>query len=101
VKHRWSLSRRGQPLSRGSGDRPPLSDEAAQLHWQIANGRAASRSRRYFVFNRLRYMWLLTFADSRYDRRAVMTEVSEFARRLRTLRDGVASPHWYSPELLP
>jgi hypothetical protein len=46
-------------------------------------------------------MWVLTFADSRYDRRAVMTEVSEFARRLRTLRDGVASPHWYSPELLP
>jgi hypothetical protein len=72
-----------------------------QLHWQIANGRAGTRSRRYFVFNRLRYMWVITFAESNYDRRAVMTEVSEFARRLRTFRDGVAFPYWYSPELHP
>ncbi len=30
--------------------------------WKIANGRAAARSRRYFVENQLRYMWVLTFA---------------------------------------
>jgi hypothetical protein len=53
-------------------------DEAAEL-WQIANGRAGSRSRRYFVLNRLRYMWVLTFADARRDRRLVMSEVADFA----------------------
>jgi hypothetical protein len=92
----------GSTRSRGSGDRPAQSDEAAQLHWQIANGRAGTRSRRYFVLNQLRYMWVLTFAgDGRYDRRKVMTEVSEFARRLRTLREGQTFPYWYSPELHP
>ena len=91
----------GPTRSRGSGDRTALCDDAAELHWQIANGRAGTRSRRYFVFNQLRYMWVLTFADSHYDRRAVMTEVSEFARRLRTLRNGVAFSYWYSPELHP
>jgi hypothetical protein len=74
----------GSTRSRGIGDQTPLSDEAAQLHWQIANGRAASRSRRYFIFNRLRYMWVLTFANGHYDRRTVMTEVSEFARHCRS-----------------
>lgn len=89
--------------SRGSGlgQRPAMSDEAAVLHWQIANGRAGTRSRRYFVVNRLRYMWVLTFAQSHLDRRAVMTEVAEFARRLRSVHDGQAFPYWYSPELHP
>lgn len=57
--------------------------EQAAMNWQQANGRAGSKSRRYFVSNRLRYMWVLTFAESRRERRAVMKEVSEFARRLR------------------
>jgi len=91
----------GSTRSRGLGEQTPLSDEAAQLHWQIANGRAASRSRHYFVLNQLRYMWVLTFADGHYDRRTVMTEVSEFARRLRTFRNGSSFAYWYSPELHP
>lgn len=81
-------------------DREKSDDELA-LHWQIANGRAGTRSRRYFVTNRLRYMWVLTFAQGRTDRRAVMAEVAEFARRLRSLRGGENYPYWYSPELHP
>ena len=87
---------------RGTADRPPLSEEAAALHWQIANGRAGTRSRRYFVSNQLRYMWVLTYpTEGQYDRRTVMGEVSEFARRLRTVRDGKPFAYWYSPELHP
>jgi hypothetical protein len=87
---------------RGIGDRPPLSEEAAALHWQIANGRAGTKSRRYFVCNQLRYMWVLTYpGDGQSDRRKVMAEVSEFARRLRSDRGGENFPYWYSPELHP
>lgn len=75
-------------------------DEVAEL-WQMANGRAGSRSRRFFVLNRLRYMWVLTFADARRDRRLVMSEVADFARRLRALNGGENFPYWYSPELHP
>jgi hypothetical protein len=76
-------------------------DEERELLWQIANGRAGTRSRRYFVTNRLRYMWVLTFAEGRTDRREVMAEVAEFARRLRIVRGGAKHPYWYSPELHP
>ena len=81
-------------------DREKSDDELA-LYWQIANGRAGSRSRRYFVTNRLRYMWVLTYGQSRTDRNAVMAEVSEFARRLRSQHGGQTFPYWYSPELHP
>jgi hypothetical protein len=70
------------------------------LNWRIANGRAGAKSRRYFVRNHLRYMWVLTFAESEVDRRRVMSLVSEFARRLRgDVGDRFA--YWYSPELHP
>jgi hypothetical protein len=74
--------------------------EAEAQTWAQANGRDASKSRRYFVRNALRYMWVLTFATSRRERRAVMSEVSEFARRLRSAV-GAGFPYWYSPELHP
>ena len=91
----------GSNRSRGYGDRPATSDEVAKFHWELANGRAGTRSRRYFVVNQLRYMWVLTFAEGQFDRREVMTQMSEFARRLRTLHDGKTFPYWYSPELHP
>lgn len=71
------------------------------LAWKQANGRAAARSRRYFVRNRLRYMWVLTFAEGQTDRGFVMGLVSEFARKLRRVLDSKAFPYWYSPELHP
>gem|GEM_PF-1578101 len=71
------------------------------LNWKIANGRAASRSRRYFVRNHLRYMWVLTFAESVRQRHEVMALVAAFARRLRGLFGGQPFPYWYSPELHP
>ena len=75
-------------------------ERLATLNWKIANGRAAAKSRRYFVRNQLRYMWVLTFAESQMDRRRVMSLVSEFARRLRAER-GQRFAYWYSPELHP
>lgn len=75
-------------------------ERLADLNWKIANGRAAAKSRRYFVRNQLRYMWVLTFAESQLDRRQVMSLVSEFARRLRADL-GERFPYWYSPELHP
>ena len=86
---------------RRAGREREKSEEDMSLLWQVANGRAGSRSRRYFVTNRLRYMWVLTFARSQTDRQEVMAEVGAFARRLRTLHDGEAFPYWYSPELHP
>lgn len=91
----------GSTRSRGSERDRDKSPGEMDYHWQIANGRAGTRSRRYFVTNRLRYMWVLTFAAEQRDRRNVMTHISEFARRLRTLHDGQAFPYWYSPELHP
>ena len=89
--------------TRRNGSRHGLakSNEAATFLWDMANGRAATRSRRYFVVNQLRYMWVLTFAESHSDRREVMIEVAEFARRLKTLHGGERFPYWYSPELHP
>jgi hypothetical protein len=75
-------------------------ERLADLNWRISNGRAAAKSRRYFVRNRLRYMWVLTFAESQLDRRRVMSLVSEFARRLRGDL-GERFAYWYSPELHP
>ena len=77
------------------------SDDESAVIWQIANGRAATRSRRYFVTNRLRYMWVLTFANPPMERRDVMAEVAAFARALRVFRGGDSFPYWYSPELHP
>ena len=77
------------------------SEEDVALLWQVANGRAGTRSRRYFVLNQLRYMWVLTFGEARYERREVMEEVAAYVRRLRGLNDGQKFPYWYSPELHP
>jgi hypothetical protein len=47
-------------------------------------------------------MWVLTYpGEGQYDRSTVMSEVSEFARRLRIVRNGENFPYWYSPELHP
>ena len=70
-------------------------------NWLISNSRAATKSRRYFVKNRLRYMWVLTFAGEHWDRRQVMTDVAEFARRVRVAHGAKPFPYWYSPELHP
>lgn len=91
----------GSSRSRGIERRREKSDEEVALHWHIANGRAGTRSRRYFVTNRLRYMWVLTFKGERFDRRQVMSDVGDFARRLRVLHGGEKFPYWYSPELHP
>jgi hypothetical protein len=72
-----------------------------EMKWRQSNGRAASRSRRYFVRNELRYMWVLTFAGSMTDRRWVMGQVAELTRRLRRALDGDSFAYWYSPELHP
>lgn len=69
--------------------------------WRIANGRARGRSRRYFVRNRLRFMWVLTFGETRTDRAEVMWLVSEFARRFPVQHLASRFPYWYSPELHP
>ena len=76
-------------------------EEALAENWKIANGRASSKSRRYFVSNSLRYMWVLTFAEGEFDRRSVMTLVSDLARRLRSAQGDQKFPYWYSPELHP
>jgi hypothetical protein len=81
--------------------RETVAAEQAALRWKQANGRAATKSRRYFVRNKLRYMWVLTFSAGQFERRHVMREVSEFARRLRSFLGGAAIAYWYSPELHP
>jgi hypothetical protein len=86
----------GSATTATSSDPELLSDA-----WQQANRRASSKSRRYFVKNDLRYMWVLTYEEATSDRALVMAQVSEFARRLRAALGGVAIPYWYSPELHP
>lgn len=81
--------------------RPVPTLESLAENWKIANGRAASKSRRYFVSNGLRYMWVLTFAEGEFNRRKVMALVSELARRLRSALGDKRFPYWYSPELHP
>jgi len=68
---------------------------------QAANARAAAKSRRYFVANRLRFMWVLTFRESAQDRRQVMGQVAALARRIRLAWPEGPLPYWYSPELHP
>lgn len=92
--------------------RPPLDPEAAvlppvavdpEVAWQRANIRARSRSRRYIVGNRLRFMVVLTFAGEGLHgaegRAAVMAEVAQMVRRMRA--EVGDFPYWYSPELHP
>jgi hypothetical protein len=71
--------------------------------WERANRRARTRSRRYIVSNRLRFMWVLTMEGGGLhgaDGRAVMMgHVAGFVRRLRA--EVGELPYWYSPELHP
>lgn len=46
-------------------------------------------------------MWVLTFEKANGDRRCVMSEVAEFARRIRQASGGDSFAYWYSPELHP
>jgi hypothetical protein len=83
---------------------PPAADEVDPVAcWERANRRARSRSRRYIVRNRLRFMWVLTFngegLHTAAGRAEAMRLVARFARQLRA-RWGV-QPYWYSPELHP
>ena len=96
----WVRRRASQ---RGSVPRPATAPaiEDVEVRWRIANGRARSRSRRYFVRNQLRYMWVLTFAEARRERAEVMWLVGDFARRLRLQHVESGFPYWYSPELHP
>lgn len=74
--------------------------------WARTNGQAASRSRRYFVANKLRYMWVLTYDPervseaSRQERGVAMRSAGALVRRLRR-ELGCSRPYWYSPELHP
>lgn len=100
------LAERGSPEHWREPDhferaRQELEAEREAMTWARANGRAASKSRRYFVRNSLRYMWVLTFACEQFERRQVMEQVSDFARRLREALGAAPLPYWYSPELHP
>lgn len=74
--------------------------------WARTNAQAAAASRRYFVANRLRYMWVLTYdpdrvtEEQRHRRAFAMAATSLLARKLRRLL-GRKVPYWYSPELHP
>lgn len=89
------------PSGDDEGQAPEPTDPEAC--WARANARARSRSRRYIVHNRLRYMWVVTYEGGGLhgpDGRAqAMADLAKFARKLRK-RYG-ALPYWYSPELHP
>lgn len=77
-------------------------EERARRNHERATRRATTESRRFMVANRLRYMWVLTFASAQQgaeSRRECMREVAAFAERLRA-RFG-KMPYWYSPEIHP
>lgn len=85
---------------------PPEPDHdgaRARQAWERANRRARSRSRRYIVANRLRFMWVLTSAGEGWHgpmgRIECMAAVSGFVRRLRATYG--EQPYWFSPELHP
>jgi hypothetical protein len=83
--------------------RPAPAEVEPGVLWERANQRARSRSRRYIVRNRLRFMWVLTFDGAGLHgsagRAECMRQVARFARKLRaTFGD---QPYWYSPELHP
>ena len=78
-------------------------EQRAERNWERANSRAFAESRRYFVGNRLRFMWVLTFTGSGLQgpegREACMRAVQNFVRRFRRQFGDMA--YWYSPELHP
>lgn len=78
-------------------------DERERRNWERATGRAFSESRRYFVANRLRFMWVFTIAGDGLHgpegRAVMMSLVAAFVRRFHA-EFGVM-PYWYSPELHP
>lgn len=78
-------------------------DELEQENWERSTRRAFSESRRYFVANRLRFMWVLTFTGAGLHgpdgREECMLLVAAFVRRFRA-QFGVM-PYWASPELHP
>ena len=75
--------------------------DVAAISGKSANSRAAALSRRHSVRNRLRYMWVLTYAVRTTDRRVVMGQVSDFARRLRSKIGRGALPDWDPPSFTP
>lgn len=72
-------------------------------NWERSTRRAFSESRRYFVANRLRYMWVLTFTGDGlhgpHGRKECMRQVALFIRRFHTAFGTM--PYWASPELHP
>lgn len=78
-------------------------EQRAERNWDRANSRAFAESRRYFVGNRLRFMWVLTFTGAGLQgaegREACMRAVQNFVRRFRRQFGDMA--YWYSPELHP
>nr|CRY96364.1 hypothetical protein [uncultured prokaryote] len=83
-----------------AAERPPADPVAC---WQRANRRARTRSRRYIVHNRLRFMWVLTTEGAGIHgpegRAEMMVRVAAAVRRLRAEIGPV--PYWYSPEMHP
>jgi len=86
-----------------SEDPSSLTDEEReQKNHARATRRALTGSRRYMVANRLRYMWVLTFATALHGadgRQECMQQVAAFVERLRAHAGRL--PYWYSPELHP
>lgn len=80
-------------------------DVRAAANWERSNRRASSDSRRYFVRNSLRYMWVLTYRGSGLHdvagRQQAMTDVASFVRRLRSYLGDKDFCYWASPELHP
>ena len=78
-------------------------EEREAQNWNRANRRAFANSRRYFVANRLRYQWVLTFeGDGLHGpegRARCMHLVALFIRRFK--RAFGEMPWWFSPELHP
>ena len=92
----------------GGGDESPSAwsvleeQERRAKNHERATRRAVGVTRRYMVSNRLRYMWVLTFADclQGVDGRAeCMRRVAAFAERFTAVTGRQA--YWYSPELHP
>ena len=88
-------------------ERPDFAERDPELlakdSWERSNRRAFSESRRYFVANRLRYMWVLTFTGDGLHgpegRKECMRLVALFMRRFRAAFGPM--PYWGSPELHP
>jgi hypothetical protein len=78
-------------------------EERATANHARANRRAKVESRRYMVANKLRYQWVLTFAEGlpgdAEGRAEAMTRTARFAVQLRDQFGRMA--YWYSPEIHP